>query len=116
MVTLKEFRAPLLGAVAGAILSTVVGFTLGGWMTASKADSVADARSTAAVISALAPICANNFKSGEGQAAQLTKLKATSAWQREAFVRKGGWANMPGVAKASSGVARACAEIIIAGK
>ena len=48
--------------------------------------------------------------------AQLAELKAKSAWEQEAFMEKGGWAKMPGTRQVSSGVARACAEIIVAGK
>lgn len=115
MTAIQKFKAPLIGAMAGAIISTVAGFTIGGWMTSSKAESLADIRSTAAVISVLAPICAQNFKDSADQAAQLAVLKSKSAWEQEAFVTKSGWAEMPGVAETSSGVARACAEIIVAG-
>lgn len=115
MTALQKFRAPLIGAIAGAIISTVAGFTIGGWMTSSKAESLANTRSTAAVISVLAPICARSFKDGADQAAQLAALKSKSAWEQEAFVTKGGWAKMPGAAETSSGVARACAEIILTG-
>jgi hypothetical protein len=115
MTALQKFKAPLIGAIAGAIISTVAGFTIGGWMTSSKAESLANTRSTAAVVSVLAPICARNFKDGADQTDQLAALKSKSAWEQAAFIEKGGWAKMPGTTEISSGVARACAEIIVAG-
>ncbi|MBU2533747.1 MAG: hypothetical protein KKB37_13480 [Alphaproteobacteria bacterium] len=116
MSILQDFKAPLLGALVGAIVSTVAGFTVGGWMTSSKADSLADKQSAAAVVSALAPICAANFKGDVDRATQLVGLKTKSEWEQVDFVEKGGWAKMPGSKETNRGVARACAEIIVAGK
>jgi hypothetical protein len=80
-----------------------------------QAESLANSRSTAAVISVLAPICARNFNDEGDRPARLTELKAKSAWERTAFIEKGGWAKMPGTTETNNGVARACAEIIATG-
>lgn len=116
-MTLPNGMKPALwGAVGGAIATAIAGFTIGGWMTASKAEAMAHSRATTAVVSALAPICATNFKSGEGQQALLVDLKAKSTWEQAAFVEKGGWTKMPGMESVSSGLARTCVELILAEK
>jgi len=112
----KTIRAPLLGAVAGSIITAIAGFTVGGWMTTSKAEAVASAQSAAAVVSVLAPMCARSFKGGADRGAQLAELKTKSAYEQEAFVAKGGWANIPGTTQSRGGVARACAEMILSEK
>ena len=46
------------GAVGGAIALAIVGFSYGGWVTGGTAQQMAQQRSDAAVVAALAPICA----------------------------------------------------------
>ena len=106
---------PLLqGAAAGAIALAIIGFTWGGWSTAGTVDKLVKESSSKAVVSALAPICADNFKRAADSPSQLIELKKISSWQQAAFVEKGGWAKMPGTDKISSGMATACAEMILA--
>jgi dienelactone hydrolase len=106
----------LMGAAGGAVALAILGFTWGGWITASTAAANSKQAATTAVVAALAPICLDNFKRGKDPAAQLIELKKASSWQHGDFVEKGGWAKMPGMAKTDSGMARACAELIVADK
>ena len=100
------------GAVGGAIALAVVGFSYGGWVTGGTAQQMAQQRSDAAVVAALAPICADRFRQQADMGTNLIELKKVSSWQRGAFVEKGGWATMPGSTSPIAAVASACADLL----
>ena len=54
-----ELKPALWGAVGGAVALALIGFTWGGWVTGAKARGMAKTNSEAAVVAALAPICAH---------------------------------------------------------
>ena len=109
-----ESRTRLLqGAVAGFLATVVIGFYWGGWTLGSTVEKVANERADSAVVAVLAPMCADKFRLGTDVAANLSELnKFSYAWDRGAFIEKGGWAIMPGSEKADSAVAKACAETL----
>ena len=90
----------------------MVGFSYGGWVTGGSAQQMAQQRSDAAVVAALAPICADRFRRDADVGTNLVELKKVSSWQQGAFLEKGGWATLPGSASPNAAVARACAEIL----
>jgi alpha/beta superfamily hydrolase len=104
------------GVVGAAAAVAVIGFSYGGWVTASTAETLAAQRATKAVVSALAPICVENFNRGKDAPAQLVELKKAKAWEQAAFITKGGWAAMPGAATVDNAIATSCAELIVGGK
>src|SRR5438105_13579029 len=100
----------LQGAAAGAVVAIVVGFNWGGWTLGSTVEKVAKERADSAVVAVLAPICVAQFRLAANASTNLSELnKFSYAWDRDAFIEKGGWAIMPGSEKAESAVARACA-------
>ncbi|MEQ1611651.1 MAG: hypothetical protein ABL904_02780 [Hyphomicrobiaceae bacterium] len=104
------------GAVGGAAAVAFIGFNFAGWLTAGTAETLASQRASKAVVSALAPICADNFKRAKDASAQLVELKKAESWKQGEFVSKGGWAAIPGVAAVDSAMATSCAEMIIGSK
>lgn len=111
-----ETKPFLWGIAGGALAMAVVGFTWGGWVTGSKAESVASERATDAVVTALAPICVDKFQHAADAAANGAALKKTDAWSQAEFVEKGGWAAVPGPDNPDrvSAVAKACAALLTA--
>jgi len=111
-----ETKPALWGIAGGALAMAIVGFTWGGWVTGSKAEAQASQRAEAAVVSVLAPICADKFHHASDAAANSAALKKADAWSQGDFVEKGGWATMPGPAPANSdqvsAVAKACATLL----
>lgn len=108
---------PLLqGAALGAAALAILGFSWGGWVTASGAEELAKKRASSALVTALAPICVENFRRGKDSAEQLVALKKVRSWEQAEFVQKGGWAKMPGSSEPDTAMARACAELIVAEK
>lgn len=108
-----ELKPALLGAMGGAIGLAILGFTWGGWMTAGNAAAQASQRASEAVVTALAPICADNFRHDQDTAARLDELRKVSSWDRGSFIEKGGWAKMPGAQAVDSAMLRACATLIL---
>jgi hypothetical protein len=49
----------LQGAVAGALVAMIFGFTWGGWSRGSSVETVESERSGSAIVGTLAPICVN---------------------------------------------------------
>lgn len=107
-----ETTPMLWGAAGGAAVLAVVGFTWGGWLTHSTAESQATRRADAAVVKALAPICAESFRTNADATANFATMKAMQSWDQGKFVAKGGFATMPGAKEPGSGVADACARLL----
>ena len=102
----------LQGAAAGAVVTLIVGFNWGGWVTGGTAKDMTQKSSTAAVIAALSPICVDKFQHSADAAVNMLELKKVSSYQQGPFIEKGGWATLPGSERADSAVARACAEML----
>ncbi len=64
----------LQGAAAGAVATMFVGFYWGGWSLGSTVDKVAKERSELAVVTALAPVCADKFRALPDAAAKEVAL------------------------------------------
>ena len=106
-----ETKPALWGFAAGAIAAAIVGFNWGGWVTGSKAESLATQRAREAVVVALTPLCVDRFQRAGDAAANRAALKGTDSWSQGEFVEKGGWATVPGPSNPEqvSAVAKACA-------
>ncbi len=108
----KDTKPMIWGAVGGAVICAVLGFTWGGWTTGSTARKDQAAAAQSATVAALAPICAERFRAQADGPAKIADLTKASAWERGNVIEKSGFALMPGSKTADSDVARACAEIL----
>ena len=109
-----ETKPVAWGIVGGAILAAIVGFKWGGWVTGGTAETDAAQRATAAVVVALAPVCAERFQHAAEAPANLAVLKKTDSWSQGDFIEKGGWATFPGTNPPAqvTAVAKACASLL----
>ncbi len=108
-----ESRVRLMqGAVAGSVLTMILGFGFSGWQLQSNAERTAELRVNTALVTALTPICVEKFRNAADVKATLVALNATDSWRRDDFVEKGGWATFAGNGQPNSGVAEACAKIL----
>jgi hypothetical protein len=94
------------GVVCGAVVAMIIGFWWGGWTTAGTSQEMTDK----AVVASQAAICVAQFTKQPNHAQKLKEFEEASSWTRPEFIEKGGWDKMPGQEKASTGVARACAD------
>lgn len=104
-------KTALFWACAACVaLTLALGFTLGGWVTSGTAEKMASKAADEARTQLVATICVQRFSQADDAAAQLTKLKATSRWERDDFIEKGGWATPVGFAEPFAGAADLCAD------
>ena len=102
------------GAVIGSVLTMIIGFGWGGWVTAGTADQVARQQANAAVTSALTPFCLAKAKMDPAGAKKLGELRAIDySYQQQQFVIEAGWASMPGSEEPNRQVAEACASQLL---
>ena len=99
--------------VGSVVLTMIVGFAWGGWVTGGTAKSLADQVAEDAVVKRLAPICVLQFKQAPGKDQKLNELEKTDTWQRSEYVEKQGWATMPGEEKPDSKVAVECTRLLM---
>ncbi len=101
-------KPALFGAVGGAIVLAVVGFSWGGWTTAGGASEIARKQSLAAVAAALIPYCIERSQSDPNSVALLTEFRAAPTYSRRGFIEKAGWATPLGAEKPNMELAQAC--------
>ncbi len=104
------------GAAVGAIATLVIGFKFMDWSLASTADKAGEVRANAAVVAALAPLCAAKFQQSAELPANLVLFQKEPAWTRSSFIKKGGWSKFDGQTGVESDLAEACATLVSAAK
>jgi len=95
--------------VAAIVLTMIVGFAWGGWVTGGKAEQMR----SEAVTQRLSLICVGQFNQDPQKEQKLTELKDARVYQRDDYVQEQGWATMPGEPNADSKVADGCAKLIV---
>jgi hypothetical protein len=95
-------------SVAVSILTMIVGFNWGGWVTSSKAELMAEE----AVVERLALICVDQFQQDPETEQKLIEFVETSSYKQDDYVRDQGWATMFGDEEPDKNVADTCAKLI----
>lgn len=103
------------GAVIGAAVIAIVGFSAGWVVTSSTAQEAADRKAEQAVIASLTPVCVAKFKTQpqEVRATHLVALEQERSWERGDYVGGKGWATFPGSEEPNNQVAEACATELL---
>lgn len=92
--------------VLGAIVTMIIGFAWGGWSTSGTTKTMTDE----AVLASQAAICVAQFMKEPNHEENLKEFEKISSWERDDFVKKGGWDKMPGQKDADYAVTQACTE------
>jgi hypothetical protein len=102
------------GLAVGAVLLVVLMFATGWVVTSSTAKQKAQERAEKAVDKQMAEICVYQFRQADNRQKKLQKMAEMDySWDRAEYIRKQGWASMPGEDATSSGVADNCAKRIM---
>ncbi|MHA6645565.1 hypothetical protein ACX3P1_23555 [Mesorhizobium sp. A623] len=72
-------------------------------------DSARDARAEL-----VANICVEKFVTGPNASQKLAELKETSSYQRDTFIKDGGWVKLAGMEREAAGAADLCAKQLTA--
>lgn len=103
----------IIGAIVGSVATMVIGFNFAGWYLGGSARMLADKQSTAAVITALVPICIAKSQADPETVAKLQAFDALKAsYDQRDFVMKAGWATMSATDSPDKAVASACADLL----
>jgi hypothetical protein len=100
--------------IVGVVLTIVIGFYWGGWVTGGTAQQMATTTSQQAVVQRLSSICVAQFNQDPERDVKLAELKGLTTTQRTTFVRNQGWATMPGETQADRRVVDECARRLMA--
>ena len=104
----------LIGACIGVVLLTLlVGFTWGGWVTGGTAQAMAQKSTEQAVAQRLGNICLAQAQQTADIQAQLEELKEIASYNRVRAVMEKPWAVMPGEDAADRAVASACTAALM---
>lgn len=108
-----KIKTGLVGALLGAGALAFIAFKSGGVVTSGAAEDMAAETAEVAVVDRLTPICIVQFNQDSQKNQKLKKLKKTKSWDRGDYVKKQGWATMPGEKEADSKVAEKCAVSLV---
>ena len=100
----------LFGAVIGGVAVAIGGFSWGGWMTASGADTMASEIAREEVAAALVPVCLEQARQDPDRAAKMASIKQAASYNRRDSVMEAGWATHPGADSPNRDLAEACLE------
>lgn len=101
--------------VATAVLTMIVGFGWGGWVTGGTSLAQAKTASDTARSELASAVCVEKFNAAPDKVAQLVALKAlTDNYKKREFVEAGGWATMPGQASPDRRGAESCVVALTA--
>jgi len=103
----------LWSCVGAAVLTMIVGFTAGGWVTQSTAAKQAEASTSAAVAQLAAGICVHRFMAAPDAQAKLAALKSADSWKRDSMIEKGGWVTFADAKAPVDGAADLCASKLL---
>ncbi len=100
--------------VGTAILTMMIGFSAGGWVTGATVAQRVEAASEQAVAKLAASICANRFMAAADAQDQLAQLREIDSWRQDDFIEKGGWVTFANMERPVEGAADMCAEQVLA--
>ena len=100
----------IYGAIIGAVLVGVIGFSWGGWVTGGTANDMAVSMARDNVVSAMVPVCLDMARTDPERTAKLTMIKAAETYQRRDALMEAGWATMPGTDAPDRDIAKACLD------
>ena len=96
--------------VGAAVLTMIVGFTWGGWVTGGTARENVETATEDATAKLASSICAYRFLRGPEASAQLAALKEASSWERDSLIEDAGWVTFASMDSPVRGAADLCAD------
>jgi hypothetical protein len=99
--------------VGSVVLTMIIGFAWGGWVTGATARTMAEDMAKDAVTERLAEICVVQFNQDPAKDQKLEELKETGSYQRREYVQDQGWATMPGEEEPDRKVVDECVDLLM---
>jgi hypothetical protein len=112
-MTFPEWMKPgIYGAIIGAIVVSILGFSWGGWTTIGAATKMADNHASEKVTQAMVPVCMEMFKADPQGMVKMEVVRDTTKYKRDKAFMATGWATLPGTEDPSRDLASACIDAI----
>ncbi|WP_343504262.1 hypothetical protein [Alloyangia pacifica] len=108
MITPKWLKPGVYGAIIGAVLVAMVGFTWGGWVTGGTAADRAVAMSRDDVVASMVPVCLDLARSDPERGDKLATIRAASTYKQTDALMAAGWATVLGADRPDLAIAKAC--------
>lgn len=108
MNTPEWLKPGIYGAMIGAAVVGIGGFTWGGWVTGGAAHDRAMAMAHDGVVAAMVPVCLDMAQADPDRAAKLVVFRDAQTYRRRDALMEAGWATVPGVDAPDRDIARAC--------
>ena len=105
--------ATFWACLASVVLTMMIGFWWGGWVTSATAAKMVSSGAKTAVNSRLANVCVAQFNLDAAKAEKLTEMKALTSYKQGDYASTQGWVTFPGDEKPDSQVASQCAKLIL---
>ncbi len=112
MNTPEWLKPGIYGALIGAVVVSIAGFSWGGWVTGGTSNDRAMAMSRVDVISSLVPVCLDMANSDPARADKLAVIRAASTYRRRNTLIDTGWATVPGMDAPNAALAQACLQAL----
>jgi len=109
----RLLKTGIWGVVVGAVLTMIIGFAWGGWVSGSTSMNLGQEMAREAVIERLTPICVAQFNLDPNKVEKLKELTETDSWKRGQYVKDQGWATMPFEKEPDGRVADNCSQLIM---
>lgn len=108
----EKIKTLIWGAVIGSVLTMIVGFNWGGWVTGGTSTNLGQAMAKSAIVDRLAPMCLEQFKLDPKKESKLKEFKAISSWDRNSYIEKNLWAIMPFEDEHDRDISEKCSDLI----
>jgi len=99
--------------IGSVILTIVVGFSWGGWVTGGAAQEAAETMAKDAVVQRLAPICVAQFNLDPEKVSKLSEINDLTSYKQRQYVQDQGWATISGTETPDRKVADACTKLLL---
>ena len=106
MTTPEWLKPGIYGAIVGAMVLAIAGFSWGGWMTTATAAEMAEDD----VRTAMVPVCVEMARLDPDREMKMAKVKSASGYSRRTAVMEAGWATAPGTDTPDRDLAKACVD------
>ena len=100
------------GAAIGAIATTIIGFSWGGWVSGKTAEANAVQRVNSALVQAYGPVCIERFKQQANVEQKWAELAKVESYRRDSYIKETGFATPPGSTSPNPAIADACADAL----
>ncbi|SFH13719.1 hypothetical protein [Sulfitobacter dubius] len=108
MTTLVWLRPGIYGALIGAVLASIVGFTWGGWVTDGTAVARARVLSHNNVVASMVPVCLYLAEGDPDRSTKLATIRAAPSVRKRDALMAFGWATVPGTDTPDQDLANGC--------